>query len=327
MSNIEDKKEIKNNKYLYLVIGGFLGFLICIGVTKLYSKSSCVTDLKYIKPNLDCDTFDDRSQTLSVLRDKLRVLASGYKKTNSVIRMSVFVRDLNTSRFAGYNETDSYSLASLLKVPLMIGGFKLAEVEPKVLNQKIKYTGSPDLYGEQIIAPENKLVAGESYYVSDLIERAVKYSDNTAAQLLYEYYPDEFMDRIMQAIGLDMPKNGETENPVTARSFSGVFRTLYNASYLTKEYSDKSLEILTKTQFTEGALRDLPKNIVAAHKFAERTFANTGVKQFHECGIVYEGKNPYTFCIMTEGLDYNSLKDIIAETSYAIYEEMKGEEE
>lgn len=155
------------------------------------------------------------------------------------------------------------------------------------------------------------------------------YSDNTAAQLLYEYFPDDFLSRIMQALGIQIKKpDGDPENLITARTYANVFRVLYNASYLTKEYSNETLSLLTQTAFNEGATSQLPKDLTIAHKFGERTLVysdgSVAVKQFHECGIVYakKGHDSYIFCIMTEGKDYENLKDIISGVSLIIYDEM-----
>lgn len=221
-------------------------------------------------------------------------------------------------------------MASLLKLPVLVGGYKLAEVEPRVLDQKIKYTGMPNLYSEQYIKPTEMLEAGKSYTVQELMRRAVVYSDNTAAQLLYDYYPSEFLDRIIQALGIVFTRpEGTTENFVTARTYANVFRSLYNASYLTTAYSNDALSILTKTVYSDGATAKLPKAVLVAHKFAERSApdpANSSklIRQLHECGLVYakDGTEPYTFCIMTEGADYEELQKILQDISLEIYNAM-----
>lgn len=314
-----------------LVIGGFIGFLVEPYV--LHHGSSCVSDLHFIKPNLDCDIYDDKVEALANLRDKMRMFIAGVEKTGKAERVSVFVRDLNTSRFAGVGDTDVYYMASLLKTPLVIGGYKLAEVEPKILDQELVYAGKPNLYSEQIIKVEDELQVGKSYSIRELMRRSVVNSDNTAAQMLYEYYPDEFMDRIMDALGVQTKKpTGEAENLVTPRSYGNIFRSLYNASYLTKEYSDETLKTLTQVTFDKGATSKLPKDVLVAHKFAERTIidstnSNLTKKQFHECGIVYakNSKEPYIFCIMTEGDSYDDLENVVADISLLIYEEMGAE--
>ena len=321
----------ENKKIFVLVVLLFFafGYMFSYKIDTSFVNKKCSSNLDLLNPNIDCDTSDSKIENLSTLQERLEVLVGGYTKSRKAQRVSVFVRDLNTARFAGVNDNDVFYMASLLKTPLMIGGFKLAEVEPKVMDQEIVYTGKPDLYSEQIIKSGEHLKVGDSYTIRELIRRSVVHSDNTAAQILFDYYPQDFMDRIMQAIGLQLTKStGEQENLVTARTYAGVFRTLYNASYLTNEFSNEALKILTQTEFKEGAVAQLPKGVIVAHKFAERTYndSKTGVllRQLHECGIVY-AKEPYTFCIMTEGGDYKDLEKIISDISLIVYEEIVKE--
>ncbi len=322
------------NKNIKLIgIGtGFLITGIIIGINffgENAGRSECVTKLTLLKKNIECDIYDEKLQKLSNLEDALNILIDGYKKTDKAKRVSVFIRDLNTSRFAGYKDSETYYMASLLKTPLVIGGFKLAEVEPKVLEQVIQYTGVPNLYGNQVVKSKETLQVGQLYTVKDLMRRSVVFSDNTAAQMLFDYFPKDFLTRIMQALGISITKpDGEEENYITARTYANMFRLLYNASYLTKEYSNETLELLTQTEFNNAATSRIPKGVKIAHKFGERTLVyengETATKQFHECGIVYaeDGNDPYIFCIMTEGKDYKELQQVIADISLKIYEEV-----
>jgi beta-lactamase class A len=307
--------------------GVFLGSLFFGG--KVMDRSDCVNKLSLLKKNIDCEVNDEKLQKLSSIESALSILAEGYKKTGKVKRVSVFIRDLNTSRFAGYKDTETYYMASLLKTPLVIGGFKLAEVEPKILEQVMQYNGVPNLYGNQVVRSTDVLQVGQLYTIKDLMRRSVVYSDNTAAQILFDYFPEEFLSKIMQALGISITRpDGEVENYITARTYANMFRVLYNASYLTKEYSNETLDLLTQTEFKDAATSKLPKDVKVAHKFGERTLVyddgRVAIKQFHECGIVYAkgGDEPYIFCILTEGNDYEDLKQVIAEISLKIYEEI-----
>lgn len=323
-------KIFKNKITIYIVLILCVSLSFYAGRSGLFSssnRSSCVSKLTLLKPNIDCQSLDDAAQKLSTLQQKIEVMIQGFVKTKKVKRASVFVRDLNTSRFVGVNDNDTYYMASLLKTPLLVGGYKLAEVEPKILEQEVVYNGIPNLYAEQVVKVAEPMIPEQSYKIKDLLYRSIVYSDNTAAQILFDYYPEEYMDRILQALGIQITRpSGEPENFVTARTYANVFRILYNASFLTKEYSNEALEVLTKTQFKDGATFKLPKDTLVAHKFAERTLVNTdntvAIKQFHECGIVYanKSKNPYIFCIMTEGDDYKTLEGVLADISLVVYE-------
>ncbi len=335
-------REIFKRKHIFIgsifIIGMFIGALVddaieftIPGVT---ASTPCVSNLQFIKPNINCDVSDQKAASLSDLQDRLRVLTEGYKNIGKAKRIGIFVRDLTSNRFAGVNDNDVFYMASFLKIPVLIGGYKLAEVEPRILDQEIQYDGTPNLYDTQIIKPKEQLVAGTKYTIRELMHRAIVYSDNTAAQLLFNYYPSEFIDRILQALGIQITRpTNENENLITARTYAGVFRMLYNSSYLTEEYSNSALKTLSQSTFSNGATAKLPSSVVVAHKFAERTGVDPQnpaqiIRQVHECGIVYakDGKEPYSFCILTEGDDYTDLEEVLQDTSLDIYNAMVGNE-
>lgn len=313
-----------------------LALLCCIAIGMLIrgmipsgsSGHDCLSNLDFIRPNLDCSVSDEKMQRMSALQDKLEAIVPTYAKSGKADKIGVFVRDMNTTRYAGVNDGDTFIMASLLKVPLLIAGFKLAEVEPKILDQEIAYAGSPDRYAEQNFPIEDRLIPNRKYTVKELMRRSVVFSDNTASELLANAYPAGFFDRILRALGLQIRlDDGNEENFTTPRSYANIFRNLYNSSYLTREYSNAALEMLTHTNYVNGAIAGLPQNTVVAHKFAERTVFDSRTKemafrQLHECGLVYaeNGKSPYTFCIMTEGKDFSDLEQIQRELSHAIFE-------
>jgi|CXWL01.1.fsa_nt_gi hypothetical protein len=309
------------------------GFVSQRAFLSLFDTALCTSDLTLIKPNLDCNLSEKKTENLSTLEEKLKENIAEYKEKGRAIRISVFVRELRSTRFVGVDENDLFYMASLLKVTVLIAGYKLAEVEPRVLDQEITYNGIPNVYNEQYIKPNEVLEKGKSYSIRELMRRAIVYSDNTAAQLLYDYYPIEFLDRIIQALGIEFTRpEGSKENFVTARTYANVFRSLYNASYLTATYANEALSTLTKITYGDGATAKLPMGVLVAHKFAERSLPDSKdslkfIRQLHECGLVYakDGVEPYTFCIMTEGTDYDALQSILQDLSLDIYNAMTGD--
>jgi hypothetical protein len=112
---------------------------------------------------------------------------------------------------------------------------------------------------------------------------------------------------------------------VTTKSYGAIFRNLYNASYLDRDYSQKALVLLSQTKF-KGLRAVLPADTVVADKFGEREIDNPdgtiAKRELHDCGIVYKAARPYTICIMTDGSDFNSLLDIIHDLSTLTYQEL-----
>jgi beta-lactamase class A len=116
------------------------------------------------------------------------------------------------------------------------------------------------------------------------------------------------------------------DNNLKIVDYAAFFRVLFNASYLTKESSQKALELLTHTDFTGGLVAWVSNSdILVAHKFGERGIIGAnGIeeKQLHDCWIVYYPDRPYILCVMTRGLDWSKLQQTIADISKMVYEEV-----
>jgi beta-lactamase class A len=317
-----------NTKSVYSV---FIAFVVgvSIGVFTLKSDSrsisdNCPTDLPFVKAEQDCESFQNTTEKIQALQDTLKRQVNSYLSTKRADRISVFIRDLDSQKFAYVNESEEFYMASLLKVPLAVAYFRLAELTPDLLSQTIVYDGTIDLYESQDIKPLKKLAPG-TYTVKELLDRALIYSDNTSAELLSKNYVSyDYLQKILFTLGLQPTEKDQSQNLVTARTYAGVFRTLYNSSFLSRNYSNTILDILAKSTFTEGAPALLPNNIKLSHKFAERSFINTQgqtIHQLHDCGVTYadNGAQAYSFCIMTEGKDFANLKSVIQNVSSTLY--------
>jgi len=72
--------------------------------------------------------------------------------------------------------------------------------------------------------------------------------------------------------------------------------------------------------YKEGLVGGLPEGIKVAHKFGERGYEESGVKQFHDCGIIYYPDKPYLLCVMTRGDDFNALQGMVRQVSQTVYQ-------
>jgi len=103
---------------------------------------------------------------------------------------------------------------------------------------------------------------------------------------------------------------------------------LFNVSYLNRKYSEVALDLLSQSQYKDWIVKNIPKDIVVAHKFWERQIISPDWKiiyQLHDCWIVYYSKYPYLICIMTKWLttDFSRLEKMIQDASLDIFNEIK----
>jgi beta-lactamase class A len=274
---------------------------------------------KYINPLLECDNYQP-SQLNSVvgMETQINDYIAKAKAENKATFVSVYYRDLNFGPWMGINEKENFSPASLLKVPIMIAALKKAEADPAFLNRKLQYTQQLDLNVVPNIKDPHLIKIGNSYTVENLIERMIEYSDNEAKELILRNLEGSFIIKVMTDIGVNV--SGDMgKDFISVKDYSGFFRLLYNATYLSRSLSEKALDILSKTSFNKGLLAGLPKGLTVSHKFGERAFSDSNIKQLHECGIVYHDKTPYLICIMTRGTDFAQLEPVIADISAIVY--------
>lgn len=321
---------ITRNRYIFFTVA----VVLLVGIAYWFGSNNssilaggCESSYKFINPEPDCETFESSTERMALLQSQLEETIAEFEQDPTMDQIGVFTRDLKTRRFAGVNDNRTFFMASLLKVPLAVAYFKYAEVEPGILNQKILYTGQPDFYSQQRIQPLEILKAGETYNIEEFLRRALVYSDNTAAEILARNAQKNFLSGVMGALSLQFEQpTGDEEFLVSPKTYANVFRILYNSSYLTREYSDKLLSILAGTEYKSGARASLPPSVRMANKFGERTMyrENGSVifHQLHDCGIVYEKDNTYTFCIMTQGRNLERLEKAVQDISLVIYQGM-----
>jgi beta-lactamase class A len=326
---------IFRNKLLYfclaflvigLVIGGFVGYLIPVQspiVTNDASEFHAGGNYQFINPLYECNTGEKYdTKELSTLKSNITTYINQLTANNSVASVSVYYRDLNNGPWFGINQHDVFAPSSLLKVPVMMAYYKEAEVNPAILDQKIKYSKQPDGVIAQNYPPENPIVLEQTYTVEQLIEKMIIDSDNTALILLEQNIDNQKIDQVTIDLGITTATDATPTDFMDVSEYSTLFRVLYYATYLNQNYSEKSLELLSKVEFTQGLVNLLPKNLVIAHKFGEREVGN-GVHQLHDCGIVYYPNRPYLLCIMTKGPNFNDLSKTIEEISAKIYSQAK----
>ena len=285
-----------------------------------FSQERISDEYHFISPLLECDSFE--SKELNSFDEDVYEWASELMENGSIEGLSYYFRDLNNGVWVGLNEEEKFAPASLMKLPLMISYLKqFEENDPNLLSQSYVFNIEDDNYGKQNIVPEQTMSIGAYYTVEDLIFRMIAYSDNSALSILLRN-SGFFGFRVFDDLNIHLPKDKASEDFMSTRTYSKFFRILYNASYLNLENSEKALEILSRTQYKDGIVAGVPDDVVVAHKFGERE--NNGVKQLHDCGIVYHPDKPYVLCIMTRGDNTEKMSSAIATLSKYTYEEVNS---
>jgi beta-lactamase class A len=265
-------------------------------------------------------------QTAGKIKSDLRQLAQS--RPNEVL--AVYFKDLTSYDSAGINQDKAFTPASLSKMPLMAGYLRLAESQPAILGQPINLNFPDDNTMRNIDAATSTISVGQTYTVADLLKAMIIFSDNNAYVGLKFFKPD-LLKSIYGEVGINLPTDeqaADVDNYVSPQDYSLLFESLYHASLLNSDDSEKALDLLSQVYYKGGLVAGVPQEIKVAHKFGERKIMENGVElyeQLHDCGIIYAPGHPYLLCVMTQGQDFNVLQTDIQDISRTVYNDVKAE--
>jgi beta-lactamase class A len=240
---------------------------------------------------------------------------------------SVFFRDLQNGPWFTVNDELRFSPASLLKIPVMIAYFKMAETDPGILQKTLTHTTAFDwLPTHNTPDEQSEIKVGETYTIESLIEHMIINSDNSATVLLRNNLDPVLEERIYHDLDITPPDLIDTKRPfIGTRNYASFFRILYNSTYLSREYSEKALSILARTNFTTGIRAGVPAATTVSNKFGIARTPGAD-SQLHDCGIIYgDARKNYAICVMTTGEDITEMASVIRDISAEVYQAVHRE--
>jgi beta-lactamase class A len=285
----------------------------------------------FIDPLLACNINNSNAYAQNkLLSQELQSIIDTNKNNGTISKASVYFVNFKTGAWANVNGSEAFYPSSLGKIPLMIAYYQEAESNPSILDERLTYpVGSTDLNQMQDIAPEKAIVPGRVYTVEQLIEYMIKYSDNNATALLDANIEPDTLNQVYGDLNIPSEDNVTLANAdfITAHQVATMFRVLYNATYLWRSNSEKALQLLSQSSFTQGLVAGVASSTVVSHKLGLVGIAPNGVTtehELHDCGIVY-AKDPYLMCVMTRGAgSLQNMESVIAQLSKATYNSIQN---
>ena len=298
----------------------------CIGHTHL-SDTACMT------PTISKIPYAD-------LKSKIEKYITEEKARGTIVETGIYFRDLKNGPTLGINEHTEFTPASMLKVPVLIAYLDIAKDNPEILNTELVISGdaiqAEDNAFDQNYIPRERVEADTPYTIDELLRRLIVFSDNIASIALIQYLEGTLstnvnkFTEVFQGLGL-LPNVEENEFVLSTKRYSQMLSSLYYSAYLPADMSEKALALLEESEYENGLVAGLPKDLRIAHKFGERTILSLAgsstppvLRQLHDCGIVYYPENPYLLCVMTRGKEYKELEKFIQTISQMVYEEIES---
>jgi beta-lactamase class A len=319
-------KKLSSSKSL-AVLGLSIGIALGIAsgiVLKTYYISKCNSNYAFVNSVEVCGKPDViRKDEYTALRNALVSYLSKDKAAGHSTDASVYFRDLENGPVFSINENTDFAPASLLKLPLALVYLTQAENNPGLLDEQVS-VAKPLWNFSEHYPPSETIDPAQPHTIRDLLARMIMYSDNNAYGVLqthlYDIGQQDLIPQTFLELGFLDPNN-ITSEVMSVRQYAGIFRALYNISYLNAAFSNQVLAWLAQSDFNQGLRPGVPMDIKIAHKFGER-FTDDGMKQLHDCGIVYYPGNPYLLCVMTRGTNFDDLSSSIQYISGMVYQEV-----
>lgn len=281
----------------------------------------CDDRYNFINPSFRCVEAEQKQEYV-VFKEKLISHINDLRSVG-IQSVAVYFRDLENGPWFGIDEDELFSPASTMKVPVMVAYYKKAQEDPSILQRQIEI-GNTDPTGDEDVL-EGSLQVGATYTVDELIRRMIVYSDNAPLHILFAYlgffFPsDDIFAETLAEMGM-AKSEGSVDDYMTVKRYASVYRVLYNASYLSKDMSQRALDMLSRSASPQGIRDGVPQDVQVAHKFGLRTPTDAAI-QLHDCGIVYYPQNHYILCIMTKGSNVEALSAAIRDISAMTYAEV-----
>ena len=233
---------------------------------------------------------------------------------------AVWVEDLDTGWTTGYHQGKVFPAASVVKIPILAACYEAAARGQLRLDEPVTLRGADKVYGSGVLKAEP---GGSVHTVDQLIELMITRSDNTATNLLIQKMGFGPLNQAFRRMGLAQThlsrkmmdfsqRRKGVENTTSARDISLTLKKLYRRELVSREVSERCLELLTRVTLKDRIPARLPAGTVVAHK----TGLERGV--CHDSGIVFTPSGNYLVCVLTRSRNKTAqpAKEFIARIAY-----------
>ncbi len=238
-----------------------------------------------------------------------KVIADFNAKTQNLTGIyGLYVVRLKNGYSYGVNEKETFTAASLIKLPVMAAMFAESErgtidLDQKyVLQQSDKVDGSGSLQGKPV---------GYEITYRNILQLMGKQSDNTGFRIARKTLGDGVINDYMKKYG--MTHTSLIENDTTPEDIGQFYEGLWNNNIISKRHKDELLDNLTDTIYEAWLPASLPVEVRVAHKYGRE------VHVINDAGIVFT-PDPYVIVIMTKGIVDQEADSVIPELSRLVYE-------
>lgn len=205
-------------------------------------------------------------------------------------QVSLYYEDLESGYTYLYNTEHTFFAASLMKAPFCMYILKLASEGKCDLTQKVTYTANFQSTGTGIIKNDP---FGTQYTIQQLIEYAIRYSDNAALRMLRSLFSVNDFKQFAASIGIENTDSIGliTNSKITAKDAAIYLHAIYDFFETDQTYGKMLYDYMTHT-----------RNPMFYSSYPLARKYGWADASFHDMAIV-DAPHPYILILLTDHED------------------------
>ena len=232
--------------------------------------------------------------------------------------VAVCVRSLETGEEFLWRADEPQPTASLIKLAVMVTAYRMADAGELDLQRMVTLTEADKVPGSGILT--NQMSAGLQLSVRDAVRLMIRYSDNTATNLVVDQIGLPATAGMMESLGFPNTKlhakvyRGSTSifpdrsqkyglGSTTARETVALLEQIHNGSAASETSCRAMIDHLLSCDDNSKLGLNLPGGIKLAHKTGAVNSSRT------DAGIIYGPSGPIAVCVLTMNNTDKSWKD------------------
>ena len=271
--------------------------------------------------------------------DDLRVAIES-RMAQTGAEYGIAYRDPGTGVELLINPDEEFHAASMMKVPVMVRLYRMAEAgsldldDPIEVRNEFRSIFDGSVYSLDLEEDSDSTLyaaAGTSIPTRDLIDLMITRSSNLATNVLIELADPDSIAAMLELFGAggmkvlrgveDIPayRNG-LNNTTTARGLLELYDAMGSGRAAGPEATGEMLDILLRQAFNDAIPAGLPDDVPVAHKTGWITAVD------HDGGLIYPaGEQPYVLVVLTSGVEDETVtRQAAAEVSRLVWEWRKA---
>ena len=231
--------------------------------------------------------------------------------------VAVVVKPLDGSEGFSINGNEQFVSASMIKLLVLVQ--YLEEVDSGQLDSRQTYTrNTADVVGGTGQIQND--AAGTTYTLDTLARYRIKYSDNTATNILIDKMGMNTIQLLAGRLGLTktalqrkmMQSSSGKENYTSAQDIATLLYGIVKGGYASSSLTARAKEFLLEQTDNNGLAQGLPSGVSFAHKTGTLASAR------HDGGVVFSD-NPYIIVVLTKSLGENTANTLMTQISKTVY--------